>query len=641
VPGEIPAADRATLKQYLLGQLSTRDEDAVEDRYMADDGYFSMYQEVESALIRNFAAGNLDPLETRLFEQNYLITDERRQRASIVRALQATRTERPPAGLVLSRAAWKASLAFALLILVAIPLFFIGRLSRVNDAPLSQTTPPAALPLAATGENVPKDSDPPTPTTHSPKPTTQNLAANQPAPSPHVSRNNASGAAAEQPDPGSSPAMAEIRARMAQAASMAETADQSVNRLRRSLAESGIRPRADIEIASITMHSRLGSARRKIDAGNAAGALDDITAAENLATTVLNPADTAVRNPPNNEVAAPPPLPAEPIPSVAQLPIVQFPPPAANPPSPSRGRDQSTPGRKTRIAVLSFDSATVQTQAAAILGAPLDVGKSIADLLVKRLSQDGRYEIVASQRIDRVLTEQGFSNSNRAEPNSAARLARLLGVDAIIIGSITRFGSDDKTTGTGGAMINGIAGGLVKRQRLTKAAVEIDARVVNPDSSEILAVVQGRGEASRSSTSLLGAGATIPGSGSGTVNMASSNFGNTVLGEAVNLAVSRTATSLEASSTKMPAHAVISSVVTNVTGDTLTLNVGTRDGVRVGDTFEISHAGREIRDPATGKVMQSVERALGAVTITNADEFSATGTFKGTGRVQVGDTVRR
>ena len=108
-------------------------------------------------------------------------------------------------------------------------------------------------------------------------------------------------------------------------------------------------------------------------------------------------------------------------------------------------------GRKKRIAIFDFDYATVQTVSAAAFGTNVDVGKGITDLLVKYLVQDGTYSVIERQALDKIVSEQNFSNSDRANPNSAAKIGKLLGVDAIIVGAVTQFGNDTKTTNVGGA----------------------------------------------------------------------------------------------------------------------------------------------------------------------------------------------
>jgi hypothetical protein len=72
----------------------------------------------------------------------------------------------------------------------------------------------------------------------------------------------------------------------------------------------------------------------------------------------------------------------------------------------------------------------------------------------------------------------------------------------------------------------------------------------------------------------------------------------------------------------------------------LVINVGTRAGVKVGDKYEVRRAGREIRDPATGKVLRRMDSAVGEITITEADDASAVGKFTGAGPVKVGDSVK-
>ena len=106
------------------------------------------------------------------------------------------------------------------------------------------------------------------------------------------------------------------------------------------------------------------------------------------------------------------------------------------------------------------------------------------------------------------MAEQNFSNSDRADPITAAKIGRLLGVDAIIIGSITQFGRDDKTTSVGGGAFGGITrryglGGVGKRE--AKAVVGVTARLVNTDTGEILVPPPDGANRSRSGTTLLGA----------------------------------------------------------------------------------------------------------------------------------------
>src|SRR5207253_1929537 len=165
--------------------------------------------------------------------------------------------------------------------------------------------------------------------------------------------------------------------------------------------------------------------------------------------------------------------------------------------------------QKKRVAVINFDYGTVPSSVAAIFGTNQDVGKGISDLLVQKLVQDGKYSVIERNAIDKVLGEQNFANSDRVDSSTAAKIGKILGVDAVIMGSITQFGRDDKNTTVGGGALAGYGskfglGGIGKHN--AKAVVGITGRLVDTNTAEILAAVTGTGESTRSGTSLIGTG---------------------------------------------------------------------------------------------------------------------------------------
>jgi hypothetical protein len=123
--------------------------------------------------------------------------------------------------------------------------------------------------------------------------------------------------------------------------------------------------------------------------------------------------------------------------------------------------------------------------------------------------------------------------------------------------------------------------------------------------------------------------------------MRSSNFGSTIIGEATTKAVDEVARQLDEKSAVIPVTVLqISGLVADAAPDgTIIVNVGSRAGLKVGDTLAIKRKVREVRDPATGKVLRSIEDSIGTITIMQVDETSATGKFSGTSEAKVGDTV--
>ena len=298
-------------------------------------------------------------------------------------------------------------------------------------------------------------------------------------------------------------------------------------------------------------------------------------------------------------------------------------------------------GPKKRVAVMNFDYGTVKTVVASIYGTDQDVGKGITDLMVQKLVQDGQYRVIERAALDKILAEQNFSNSDRADATSAAKIGKILGVDAIILGSITKFGRDDKKVGGvagGRSGLTGLIAGAGKKD--SKAEVSITARMVNTSTGEILASVTGNGESSRSGMFLGGAGGGPGGAGGGAFDMSSSNFAQTILGEAVMKAVADTATQLSAVAPSLPTvKMTYSGLVADVSGNTLILNFGSKSGVRVGDKVDISRAIRTVKDPATGKVLKTVTNKLGEAVVTEVDADSATATYSGATPPKVGDVA--
>jgi curli biogenesis system outer membrane secretion channel CsgG len=303
---------------------------------------------------------------------------------------------------------------------------------------------------------------------------------------------------------------------------------------------------------------------------------------------------------------------------------------------------QAPSARRKRVAVLDFDYATVQTNSAAIFGSNVDIGKGITDLLVNYLVKDGTYSVLERKAMDKILSEQNFSNSDRANPTTAAKIGKLLGADAIIVGSITQFGNDKKTTNVGG-----IGGGLGRLgvgdvgHSKTKAIVGIDARIVDIDTGEILVVGEGKGESSRESTSLTGGGGGWHGFGGGNVDFGSSDFQNTIIGEAVKLAVTQMSGELVAGNTKLVTRTiVVQGLVAAIDGGQVVLNVGSKNGLKVGDEMNIERVTKEIKDPATGQVIRRMTTPVGVIKITDVDAGSAVASIVSGSGFKVGDAAK-
>ena len=328
------------------------------------------------------------------------------------------------------------------------------------------------------------------------------------------------------------------------------------------------------------------------------------------ATSTPPPAAKPVEEPPLVEVAAPKPI--------------------------------TTGVRKKRVAIIDFEYGTVRSGIAALFGSDVDVGRGICDLLVKHLVKDGTYTVVERRMLDKILSEQNFSNSDRANPATAAKIGKILGLDAIIVGSITQFGQETHETKVGGAGGGyGGFGGVGFKNKKTKAVVTIDARMIDVDTAEILAVADGRGESKREGTSLLGGGGNWHGFGAGGVDFSSSGFEETILGEAVKGASEQLSAGVIAGSGKLSMRTInVEGQVAAVDGGAVVLNVGKKNGLKVGDQLGVERVTKEIKDPATGAVLRKLSTRIAVVEITDVDDISSVAKILTGVNPKVGDVVK-
>lgn len=297
------------------------------------------------------------------------------------------------------------------------------------------------------------------------------------------------------------------------------------------------------------------------------------------------------------------------------------------------------PSGKKRVAIMNFEFGTVSRW----WGGDWDVGKGISDLVVTGLVKDGTFSVVERKALDTVLAEQDFSNSNRADARTASRIGKVLGVNAIITGSVTQFGFDDKSfklDALGGVIGSGFGfGGFGKKK--SKAVVVVDARVVDVITGEILAVATGKGESKRDSFSGFGGGGGGRGFGAAGIDMSSSNFQNTILGEATRKCVEQLVQNLVQGGDKIGTTKIeLLGRIADVDKSTLIVNLGKEHGVKVGDVLNVERVVREVKDPDTGKVLREVTEVIGTVRITEVDDKSSVGTYTGAGEPKVGDRVK-
>ena len=348
---------------------------------------------------------------------------------------------------------------------------------------------------------------------------------------------------------------------------------------------------------------------------------------ENIIGVMLDPAST-----PAPAAAAAPvaPAPAAPV-AAAPAPAPAPEPVAAAAPAPAAS-GPTTQAQKKRVIVDEFDYSTVKTAVQSVFNTQQDIGKGIRAMLVTRLAQANKVVIVERAKMATLTKEQDFNASNRVKQGSGARVGQISGADALLSGDIVVFGRDDKKRNVrGGGIIGGVIGGIASSKNEDKAVVTIDYRLIDAETSEIIATGEAKGESVRKGNALGAIGGVLGKGVAGVqVDMTSSNFAQTIIGEATQDCVNKLADILKEQSSNMKKTVrEVEGRVADVSGKTLVLNVGSNDGVNVGEVFEVLNIVREVKDPVTKETLDVVTEKTGEMTITSVRDKVATGTYTG------------
>jgi curli biogenesis system outer membrane secretion channel CsgG len=250
-------------------------------------------------------------------------------------------------------------------------------------------------------------------------------------------------------------------------------------------------------------------------------------------------------------------------------------------------------------------------------------------MLINALVNSNTYAVIERSRIDAVLAEQNLGSSGRADATTAAQIGRVLGVDVVIVGSVTQFDVQAKRSGF---QVGGLFG---QSKTEVQADVQLNARMVSSSTAEILTTAEGTGSANQKdgSTQVFGIGG-----GTETDNQ------QQLLTQATRLAIDEVVLQLTGAADRLAglpaALPTVDALIADVAGSTLILNKGATDGYRTGMIVSLERVSREVKDPATGNVLRRITAPIGQAKLTEVDASSSVATvISGTG-FRVGDLAK-
>jgi curli biogenesis system outer membrane secretion channel CsgG len=298
--------------------------------------------------------------------------------------------------------------------------------------------------------------------------------------------------------------------------------------------------------------------------------------------------------------------------------------------------------RKRRLAVMPFDYSAVATWVHYWFHNDVNIGQGIRAMMTARMHQAHNIVLLERARLDAIEKELNLNNTGMVNKGTKVKTGRVSGADCILLGDIVIFGRDDtaersRVSGsTYGSVLHHVplvgnkVGAIGQFKKEEKAVVAIALRVVDTETGEVLETAEARGESSRSSKNwdvfVAGGGNSVAGAN----DMSSSNFQETIIGEATSDAVNKAIKWLDDKVPLLPLRSrAVEGLVAKASGSTLILSVGSGDGVETGDRFEVLKVLSEVRDPTTKEVLDVETVKVGEMVVTEAREKIASGTYSG------------
>lgn len=240
-------------------------------------------------------------------------------------------------------------------------------------------------------------------------------------------------------------------------------------------------------------------------------------------------------------------------------------------------------GPKLRVGVVNFQNRTPSK----VLG----IGEAAADILGTILQKTDRFIVIPQQDIESILAQQKMGATGIINPETAAQMGQILGLNAIVTGAVTAYSEAEEG-----------ADYLIAKSKKQIARVTVDYRIVDTTSGVQIMADSGAGIYSKSVGGVLGMGSRAS---------YDSDLRDGALRDALNKAMVNMMQKL--GSRKWNGR------VAQVDGGNLYINAGQKSGLNVGDTLKIFRAGKEIIDPVTKVKLGSTENLIGEAIVQQND----------------------
>jgi curli biogenesis system outer membrane secretion channel CsgG len=240
-------------------------------------------------------------------------------------------------------------------------------------------------------------------------------------------------------------------------------------------------------------------------------------------------------------------------------------------------------GPKLRVGVVNFLNKTPSR----VLG----IGEAASDILGTILQKTGRFIVVPQQDINSILAHQRMGATGVINPDTAAKMGEVMGLNAIVTGAVTAYSEAEEGSDF-----------IVGKSKKQIARVTVDYRIVDTSTGVQILADSGAGIYEKKVTTVLGAGSK---------SSYDSDLRDGALRDALNKAM--------VNMMKQLGTRKWAGRIAKVSGKSLYINAGQKSGLNVGDKLDVFRKGEDIIDPDTRMKLGSTEDLIGNAMVIKND----------------------
>lgn len=222
----------------------------------------------------------------------------------------------------------------------------------------------------------------------------------------------------------------------------------------------------------------------------------------------------------------------------------------------------------------------------------------ITQQVTDKIVQKENIRVIERNRIAEVMQEQDFGQTGRVDPATAAEIGRILGVDYLILGTLTHMDVKDQ----GGIRIGPLSiSGL-------KATIVLSGRIVDSTTGEIVDSIRAEAEVSDASISL---------SQLQDISFGTKAFADSALGKCIDQATTNFVDNIKPERLKPVEKERKEGLVLKIVGDKLIINIGANKSLQKNQIGEL------IRLIQIEGLSEPVRMPIGRVKVFSVDKEAA------------------